>query len=135
MALFSSLILIAALGLGALLGWALQSWLTNKRIRKLEDTWAARRQNREDELELTNAKLGALLQALQTSYNDAQTTIRAHEASLAECQAELGELETRLTAQRAELDQTKEALGREVRDWEARHYAVVQDKEAEIGRY
>lgn len=133
---FSSLIpyLITALGLGAFLGWAFQSWRTHKRIRKLEETWGARWQHRENELELTNAKLGSLLNALQTSHNASQATIRVHEASLAECQSKRGELENRLAAQGAEFDRTWEALSREIRDWENRHDAVVRDKEAEISR-
>jgi hypothetical protein len=126
---------MAAFGLGAWLGWALKSWLANKRSRKLEETWAARWQNREDELELTNAKLGSFLNALQTSHNAAQATIRAHEAALAECQSNLGDLADSLAARTAELDRTKEALGRETQDWETKYYAAVQAQAAEIDHW
>ena len=137
MALSSSTLLglMAVFGLGAWLGWALTSWLANKRIRKLEETWAARLQNREDELELTTAKLGSLLNALQTSYNTAQAIIRAHEAALAEYQSNLGELETSRAAQTAELDRIREALSRETQDWETKYDAVVQAQAAEIDRW
>jgi hypothetical protein len=124
---------MVAFGLGAWLGWVLKSWLTNKHIKKLEETWAAQWQNREDELELTNAKLGALLNALQTSYNASQATIR--EASLAECQSNLGDLDARLAARTAELDRTKEALSREIQEWETKYYAAVQAQAAEIDRW
>jgi len=133
MALYSSLVpyLIATLGLGALLGWALQSWRTNKRVRQLEESWAARWQQREGELELTNTKLGSLLMTLQTSYNAAQTTIGAHEAALAECQ----ELETSHAATTAELDRIREALSRETQDWETKYTAAVQAQAAELDRW
>lgn len=121
MAFYFLLCLVAASGLGIGLGWVLKARVVNKHLVHVEDAWAARVQDKAREGELTIAKLGSLLHSLQTSYAVAQTTIRAHEASLTEYQAKLSALETHCATQ--------------TQAWEARYDAALQGKDEEIKRW
>lgn len=106
MSLFSSILpcLLAAFGLGALLGWALKSLFGDRRVSDLEESWAARLRGKESEWEMGNAQLRSQVNTLQTNLNSASDTVRAHEASLTEWNTKYGLLEAALTTRTAELE-------------------------------
>lgn len=106
MSLFSSILpcLLAAFGLGALLGWALKSLFGDNRITELEESWAARLRGKESEWETGNARMRTQLTTLQTNFDASATTLRTREAELADWEAKYSTLEADLTAKSAELE-------------------------------
>lgn len=106
MSLFSSILpcLLAAFGLGALLGWALKSLFGDRKLIDLDESWAARLRGKEGEWETGNAKLRSQFNTLQTDFNASTATVRAHEASLVDWETKYGALEASVATKTAELD-------------------------------
>ncbi len=125
MSLFSSILpcLLAAFGLGALLGWVLKSLFGDRKLIDLEESWAARLRGKETEWETGNAKLRAQFNTLQTDFNASSATIRAHEASLVDWETKYGALEASLVTRTAELDKANA-------DWNSKHSLLAADLSA-----
>ena len=106
MSLFSSILpcLLAAFGLGALLGWALKSLFGDSRVTDLEESWAARLRGKESEWETGSARMRTQLTTLQTNFDASAATLRAREATLSDWEAKYSMMEANLTAKTAELD-------------------------------
>lgn len=115
--------LLAAFGLGALLGWALKSLFGESKLTDLEESWEARLRNKESEWERGAGALRNQLDSAQTDFNASTITLRTRETELAECNRKYSMLKADLTVKSVEVDQVSA-------DWKTKYDLLFADYSA-----